>query len=112
MKVPHRALNPALFPGLCKIRVKPFPPVEFPWMVAFGWFEISDPERPGWRAICETVEDVSTVLSQCPIRIYRLIRRGPAGVAFRAIARWDVARGPSSGRLAFCRLDQDRREGQ
>ena len=86
------------------------PPVEFPWMAAFGWYELTDSERPGWRAICETIEDVEIVLAKSPVRVYRLIRRGPQSVAFRPIARWDVARGPSSGKLAFCRLDADRSE--
>jgi hypothetical protein len=80
-----------------------------PWMVALGWFELIDTDLPCGRVICASIEEVDAVLAKRPTKVYRLIRRGPASMAFRPVARWDVARGPISGQLAFCRLDEGRK---
>jgi hypothetical protein len=101
MTAPHRALAPMLFPGLLHLRMKPMPPVEPPWF-SDGWIELTNPDHPHWRALCETDWDIRCELAR-GVRgaTYRAAWWQRFGDGYQVLMHMRVIMCPTSGELSF-----------
>jgi len=83
------------------VRMRPLPPPEPPWF-SEGWIELTHPDRPHWRALCETDWDIRCELER-GVRgaTYRAAWWARFGDGYQVVLQMEVKRCPSSGELSF-----------